>query len=98
MKLTDLFKAVEEKTLTKEQLEDYYSEISMLSVKINLELADKQKEEGIFMGQHRDQPAAQIKRDWRASESGQRLIDLKAYKTSCNTVLKSIQTRIYAKL
>lgn len=97
-RLTDLFEEVQEENLTKEQLEAYYTELSMLSVKINLEYAKHEKEKGIFMGMNRDQPAAQILRDWKASDSGQRLIDLKAYKTSAKQVLDSIKTRIYSKL
>ncbi len=98
MRLLDLFKEVEESNLSKEQLEQYYSELSMLSAKISLEIATLKKAEGMFMGEKVEQPAVQRKRDWRASTEGQRLIDLEGYKKASSLVLDSIKTRIYAKL
>lgn len=98
MRLLDLFKEVEETNLEKDDLEKYYSELAMLSAKISLEIAKLKKAEGMFMGEKVDQPAVQRKRDWRASEEGQRLIELEGYKKASSLVLEGIKTRIYAKL
>jgi len=98
MRLLKLFEEVKEENLNKEQLEQYFSELSQLMAQVVLELAEKEKEEGIFMGENIEEKTATRKREWKRSQSGQRLIQLKAYKTAGNLVLQSIKTRIYAKL
>lgn len=98
MRLTDLFKEVEEKNLTKTQLEDYYSELSQLMSQIAMETADLQKKEALFMTENAHQSVAQRKIDWKGTPDGQRLIDLKQFKIASGRVLDSIKTRIYAKL
>ena len=98
MRLTDLFKEVEEKNLTKTQLEDYYSELSQLMSQIAMETADLQKKEAMFMTENAHKSVAQRKIEWNGTEAGQRLIDLKQFKIASGRVLDSIKTRIYAKL
>lgn len=98
MRLTELFKEVKEPNLSKEQLEDYYAELSQLSAEIAIQTAVMQKEEALFMTENADKSVAQRKIDWKATESGQRLIELKQFKIASGRVLDSIKTRIYAKL
>jgi len=98
MRLTDLFKEVEEKTLSKEQLEDYYAELSQLMAQVAIETAGLQKKEALFMTENAHQSVAQRKIDWKGTPDGQRLIDLKQFKIAGGRVLESIKTRIYSKL
>ena len=98
MRLLELFKEVKEENLTKEQLEQYFSELSQLSANISLNLAQVKKEEALFMAKNAEKSIAQRKVEFRATGAGQKLIDLKEYKIASNRVLDSLKTRIYSKL
>jgi hypothetical protein len=105
MKLLDLIQAVKEKDLDREQLEDYHSQISSLFAQMQLEMADLEKEEALFMGDYtrpltsngKDSrmSVAQAKVEWKVTQSGQRLIVLKRYQLACKELLNSLKSRIY---
>jgi hypothetical protein len=100
MKLIEVLKKVREENLTKEQLEDYFTQLSGLFADLQIEMAELEKEEAIFMAQARDIEisVAQKKIMWKSQVSGQRLIMLKRYSTATNTMLRSLKNRIYALL
>lgn len=99
MNLKELINAVKDENLTKEQLEQYRDKIAELTVDMQMVLADLQKEEALFMGAKKDgQSIADRKVEWKATERGQRLIELKNYSTSSKILLKSLQNRVYGKI
>src|SRR5262245_22561932 len=100
MKLVEVLKLVREETLTKEQLEGYYTALSGLFADLQVELADLEKEEAIFLAKERDIEisVAAKKILWKATPQGQRLIMLKRYATATSTQLRSLKTRIYSML
>ena len=94
--LKDLIIAVKEKNLSKDQLEDYRDQMSNLFAQLQLEMAELEKEEAIFMEQKTEQESvAQRKIEWKATKGGQRLIELKRYALALKEMLNSLKSRLY---
>lgn len=98
MKLKDLLVAVREKNLTKTQLEDYHSDLTNMYAQIHLELADIEKAEALYFLSDKKESDIATKRAWRASEKGQRQIELSHYAKATEKMLSSLKNRIYSLL
>lgn len=103
MTLAELIISVKEKNLSKDQLEDYRDQMSHLYAEMQLEMADLEKEEAIFMEKFKlfDEPekevsVAQKKIEWKATLRGQRLIVLKRYCLATKELLNSLKSRLYS--
>ena len=106
MKLTDLFIAVREKSLDKDQLEDYRNQMSDIFAQMQLEMAELEKSEAIFLsdytrpmvsnGKDSRLSVAQAKVEWKATDKGQRLIMLKRYCLGTKELLNSLKSRLYS--
>lgn len=92
--------AVQEKNLTRQQLEDYHSELTNLYALFHLEMADAEKAEALYIEScHQMTPEKtdiSIKRTWNSSHKGQRLIELKHHTKALEKLLSSVKNRIYA--
>lgn len=96
MRLEDLIKSVKEKNLSREQLEEYSDELSNLFAMIQLEIAELEKEEALFMDKKTDEESvAEVKVKWKATKEGQRLIVLKRYTVAVKELLNSLKSRVY---
>ena len=100
-KLTELIEKVREENLTKQQLEDYHTEITYLDNLLRLEIAPLEKDEALFMNGFGDNPpidksVAQRKVMWKATEKGQRQIELSHYLKITPKLLQSLKTRLYS--
>lgn len=97
MKLQELFTAVKEQRLDKDQLENYRDQLSSLFADMMMEIADLEKQEAIFMGNQPDElSVADCKINWKATQEGQRLIMLKRYCTATKEILNSLKSRLYS--
>lgn len=115
MKLQDLVQSVTEKNLTKQQLEDYHTELTGLYAQMMWEMAELEKKEAVFFLENKDKLVAttskngagsatntavrsdvEVKRMWRGTPEGQRLIELKNYEKATSKVLTSLRNRMYA--
>lgn len=97
MTLSELILAVKEQNLSKDQLEGYRNQMSDLFAQMMIECADIEKEEALFMNaKSDDQSVAERKIQWKATESGQRLIVLKRYATATKEMLNSLKSRLYS--
>lgn len=95
MTLKDLIVSVKEKNLTKDQLEAYRDQLSNLYAEMNMEMAELEKEEAIYM-ESVDATVARAKVIWKATEKGQRLIVLKRYCLATKELLNSLKSRLYS--
>lgn len=95
MTLQELIVSVNEKTLSKDQLEDYRTQLSDLFAKMQLEMADLEKAEALFM-EKTDATVARAKVLWKATKEGQRLIVLKRYGLATKELLNSLKSRLYS--
>ena len=95
MKLLDLLKAVKDKNLSKDQLEDYRDEMSSLYAEMQFELADKRKEKAIYFIEHKLDSDKATERAWQATPSGLREIELSHYSKGTEKVLSSLKARLY---
>ena len=96
MELKDLILAVREQNLTKTELEGYCDQLAGLLAQMEMEMADLEKEEALFMNGKADgQSVADRKVSWKATQSGQRLIVLKRYARATNTMVNSVKRRLY---
>ena len=98
MKLLELFEKVKDEKLNKEQIEDFYSQMSRLRADVKMELSGIQKERAKFMLGSPEKSVAQRKIEWQGGEKGQREIELKSYISALGDHLDSLKTRIYSLL
>ena len=102
MKLQELIVKVKEKNLTKDQLEEYRNDMSEIFAQMQLEMADLEKEEALFMDIYtinkRGNEASGVDKKiaWKATEAGQRLIVLKRYALATKELLNSLKSRLYS--
>lgn len=96
MQLLDLFQAVKEENLSKDQLEHYHKEISELYSQMHLEVGQLKKRRGMYMLAHPELTAAAMKRLFDGSEDGQRLIELESYVRATSAQLRSLKSRLFS--
>lgn len=95
-KLSLLIEAVKEEGLSKDQLEQYHTEITYLDNLMRMEIAPLEKEEALFLNDNFDKVSmVQRKTEWKATEKGQRQIELSHYLKVTPKLLQSIKTRLY---
>ena len=94
MTLESLILAVKEQGLSKDQLELYHDQMSELYAQMQIEMAELEKEEAVFMAKENGTVAAK-KVEWRATHSGQRLIVLKRYSVATKEMINSLKSRTY---
>lgn len=95
MTINELIIAVKEKNLSKDQLENYRDSMSQVFAEMQLEMAELEKEEALFMDGE-DGTAIARKIAWKATKSGQRLIVLKRYCLAVKELLNSLKSRLYS--
>lgn len=96
MKLLELIKSVKDHKLSKEQLEGYHEQMSHLFAEMQLEMADLEKAEAIFLNSKgEDESVASVKIRFKATQEGQRLIMLKRYALATKEMIASLKSRIY---
>lgn len=97
MKLQEAFKAIREKNLSKDKLEDLHLEISGLLADMIDELASLEKSKAMFMANlENGKSVADRKTAWGATKEGQRLIEMKANVSSTRVMVGSIKTRLFS--
>ena len=98
MSLLELLFAVKEQHLQKDQLEQYRDQLASLYADMQIEIADLEKDEAIFFYQRTapDRSDISIKREWKATDKGQRLILLNRYVKATAKVLDSLKSRLYS--
>ena len=98
MKLLELFSQVKDGSLNKDQLEKYHSELSHLFADMSIEMAEIEKSEATFFYKKMNPQISDvyIKREWRATELGQRQIILKRYLAATSKILSSLKSRLYS--
>lgn len=99
MKLQDLILAVKEKNLDKDQLESYRDQMSQLFAEMQLEMAELEKEEALYLSvthTNEKDSVALRKIMWKATEKGQRLLVLKRYCLATKELLNSLKSRLYS--
>lgn len=95
MTLTELIISVREKNLDKDQLENYRNQMSDLYAQMQIEMAELEKAEALYM-ESIDGTVASKKVGWKATEKGQRLIVLKRYCLATKELLNSLKSRLYS--
>jgi hypothetical protein len=98
MKISELIKSVKEENLTKDQLENYYSELTSLSAEMELKMADIEKSEALFLNECGEETRSGADRKWRATKEGQEGITLKHNIRAIDKLRSSIKSRIYNNL
>jgi len=95
MQLLELFRKVKEKSLDKEQLEEYRDELVGLFAEIQIELADLKKEKAIYFVEKRVKTNTDTERNWFATKHGQREIELSHYSKALEKIISSAKDRLY---
>lgn len=98
MKLEEAIKKIREENLTKDELEKYHLSLSGLLYDMKQEVASLEKAEALFMAKDFGEKMSVADRKvlWKATQQGQRLIEMKANVSSTNTMVGSIKTRLYS--
>jgi len=97
MKLLELFKAVEERNLTKDQLEEYRDDLSRVCGQMIMELADIKKVKAFYFIEKKDPTDSDkaTERKWQVTREGQREIELTGYIKATEKLLSSLKGRLY---
>ena len=95
MKLLELFEAVKEENLNKDQLENYYKELSELLAEMHIQLGVIKKKKGMYMLPNPELTAIAMKRKWDGTDEGQRELELKSYIMATGQILRSLKSRLY---
>lgn len=99
MTLQELITSVKERNLTKDQLEAYRDDLSGLFAQMQLEMAELEKKQAVFLEYEQnaiDKPSvAKSEINWKATQDGQRLIVLKRYALAAKEMLNSLKSRLY---
>lgn len=92
-----IIEAVKEKSLSKDDLENYRDSMSSVSALFYLELADIEKKEAIFFSE-KDPKETDVstKRHWQVTNEGLRQIELKNYIRATDKLLSSLKSRLYS--
>lgn len=98
MTLLELLQKVKDQVLSKDQLEQYRDQMASLVADMHIECADLEKEEAQFFMKMTTPGVSDvsIKRAWRVTEHGQRLILLNRYIKATSKVLDSLKSRLYS--
>lgn len=98
MKLLELFEAVKEEHLGKDQLEKYRDMLSSLYADMQVEMASIEKGEALFFYEKTSPEVTDIsiKRLWLATAAGQRKILLNRYLKATEKILSSLKSRLYS--
>ena len=96
--LRDLITAVQDRKLSKDQLEHYFDSLSELESQLYLELSELEKSEALFLDACEEKTNADKERKWKASKEGLRQIDVKNYIRAIKPLLSSVKNRIYQKI
>jgi hypothetical protein len=95
MKLIDLIKAVDDRKLSRPQLEEYRDNMSSLYAQMQWELADIRKAKAIYFDVNKLPTDKATERKWQVTREGLREIELTHYAKGTEKVLSSLKNRIY---
>jgi len=95
MKLLELIKKVNEKNLSKDQLENYRDDLSNLFAQMQFEIAEIRKEKAIYFIEKREKTDKETERRWQATIRGLREIELSHYCKATEKILSSLKARLY---
>jgi len=96
MKLLELIKQVNEKQLTKDQLEKYRDDLANLFAQMQFEMADLRKAKAIYFVEKREKTDIGTERTWAVTKEGQREIELSHYCKATEKILSSLKSRLYS--
>jgi hypothetical protein len=99
--LKELLQVVKEQNLSKDQLERYRDELSVLFAEVHLRMAEMEKMEALFFVDVKKNNTIEItdigiKRLWRAKKEGQELIELSHTSKAIEKLLSSLKSRLYS--
>ena len=95
----DLVKLVRDDKLEKDKLELYRDGIVKCVADMQMELGDLQKTEALFMGAKSDgQSVADRKIQFKVTDEGLRMIEVKNHLATGKVLLKGLMNRIYSKI
>ena len=93
-----LITEIKEANLTKEKLEEYSSMLDILCAEYELNLAEVEKAEAMFLANCGEKTRAGATTKWDSSELGQKEIELKRQLRAISKLSSSVKTRIYQRL
>jgi len=95
MKLKELLLKVNEKQLSKENLEAYRDELANLFALMMLEKSDIVKNKALYFIDHKAKTDKETERNWAVTKEGQREIELAHYCKAVEKILSSLKSRLY---
>lgn len=98
MDIKTIITEIKESNLTKDRLEEYSSMLDILQAELELELAEVEKAEALFLADCGEKTRAGATTKWDASDLGQKEITLKRHLRAISKLASSVKTRIYQRL
>ena len=98
MDIKTLITEIKEANLTKDKLEEYSSMLDILCAEYELELADVEKAEAMYLANCEEKTRSGATTKWEATELGLKEITLKRQLRAISKLASSVKTRIYQRL
>jgi len=95
--IINVIKSLKEGNMTKYDLEELSSMLDILQADLELELAEIEKSEALFLVECKEKTRSGATMKWDASEKGQSEIELKRKLKALSKLSSSVKTRIYQK-
>lgn len=96
MKISELAQKIRGGNLSKDQLENYYDELTGLYAQMEERMGELEKAEAIFLNESGEETRAGAERKWNATENGQEAITTKHNIRALSKLISSVKHRIYA--
>lgn len=93
--LTQLLEAVKDENLDLATIEKYRDQLVHLHSAMQIELAEKEKQEAVFIAQSTEPSEVARKRAWKITPAGQRQIELNRYVKAVSKEVDSLKSRVY---
>ena len=95
MTFPELLLLIKSDKLSKEQLEHYSDKLAELFADMQIEIANLEEQESLFMAKEIEKSVAQRKIEWKVTPSGLRLNLLKRWSVACSKIINSVKSRVY---
>lgn len=94
--LREIITKVQEKNLSKDQLEEYHSDIVNIYALFQLEIAEIRKEKALYWLDNPEKTDKGTERKWQVTNSGLREIELSHWIKATEKLLQSLKARLYS--
>ena len=92
--ISQLAKSIKEQNLSRDQLENYFTELSSLYAEMEIRMGELEKEQAIFLNECGEKTRAGAETKWDATSKGQESITIKHNLRALSKLISSVRHRV----